>query len=172
MKRDNGFTLIELLMVVSIIGILASMAIMSLWRARAAANEAAAISSLRTISSAQIAYTASCGRGHFATILTTLAGHPPLSPVPYLPPDLTTGAVIQKSGFRIQMGPSAAAVLGPLDCVGIQTQTGYYAWAEPLLFGSTGNRSFATLSPTGVIWMDFAPVAPAEPFVLPAMPVQ
>jgi type IV pilus assembly protein PilA len=171
MRRESGFTLIELLMVVAILGILASMAVMNLWRSRAAANETSAILSLRNITSAQVAYSSTCGIGRFATSLTML-GPLPTSPGGFLSPDLTAGAVVQKSGYTIQMGPSLTAVVGPIDCNGNATQTGFYAWAEPLTFGTSGNRSFATLSPTNVIWQSYGATAPAEPFAPPALPVR
>ena len=64
MKRNNhknGFSLVELLVVVIIIAIVAAIAIPNLLASRKAANEASAISSLRTIHSAQVTYFGTLG---------------------------------------------------------------------------------------------------------------
>ena len=51
--KHTGFTLIEMVVVIVIIALIAAIAIPNLLRARASANEASAISSLRTLVSSQ-----------------------------------------------------------------------------------------------------------------------
>jgi type IV pilus assembly protein PilA len=56
MGRSKGFSLIELLIVVAIILIIAAIAIPNLLRARIAANESSAVSSIRTMNTAMVTY--------------------------------------------------------------------------------------------------------------------
>ena len=63
MSRQHGFSLIELLIVVAIILIIAAIAVPNLIRSRMAANEASAVSSLRTIGDANVLYFSFFGVG-------------------------------------------------------------------------------------------------------------
>ena len=71
-QRAGGFSLIELLIVVAIIGIIAALSVPNLLASRRAANEASAISAIRTISSAQESYRATRGGGSGFTDLDGL----------------------------------------------------------------------------------------------------
>src|SRR5215475_10747355 len=72
MHKQKGFSLIELLIVVAIILIIAAIAIPNLIKSKMAANEAAAVGALRTITTAEIAYSSACPNLGFASTLAEL----------------------------------------------------------------------------------------------------
>jgi type IV pilus assembly protein PilA len=72
MNSQRGFSLIELLIVIAIIGIVAVIAVPNLLSARRAANESSAVSSLRTLYSANISYAATVGSGSYAGAAATV----------------------------------------------------------------------------------------------------
>jgi prepilin-type N-terminal cleavage/methylation domain-containing protein len=162
-----GMTLIELCVVILIMGILMTLGTAALLRARIAGHESNAISALRTINSASIAYAADCGNGHFTYSLTRLAASPRGGVQGYLAADLGSADTITRNGYVITLEESASAATTAADCHGEDTRTGYYAAAVPTEHGSSGNRSFAT-DQNRAIWQVNGPSAPTQPFGAPA----
>ena len=80
MSKDDGFSLIELLIVVAIMLIIAAIAIPNLIRARIAANEGSAVSSVRTIMTAEAAYNTSFPNIGYPAALVDLGGSAPCTP--------------------------------------------------------------------------------------------
>jgi len=64
----RGFSIMELMIVITIILILAAIEIPNLMRARMAANQAAAMSNLRTLETAEITYAVTYNRGYSSTL--------------------------------------------------------------------------------------------------------
>lgn len=121
--RNDGFTLIEWMMVVAIIAILAAIAIPNLLRSRIQANEAAAVSELRTICAAQIACaTARRTFGDFAMLVSESDG----AGTAFLDNSWYEGR--EKAGFSFHMDE-------------FDTDS-FTCFADPIGLGVTGGRFF------------------------------
>lgn len=154
-RHDSGFTLIELLIVVGLIAILAAIAVPALMRARIAANESSAISSLRVLNSSQHSYMQTCGNGFYASSLPILAD-PALVGAGFISPDLGASMVVDKSGYRLTMAQGSEATAAVKDgCNPLGTAanlySSYYASNAPISGGQTGTRWFWT-NTTGTIF--------------------
>lgn len=152
-RGDAGFTLIDMLFVVALIGLLASLAIPGLMRARGAAQAASALGTLRVMNSGELSFAISCGMGFYAVDLPSLGLRPLGATEGFLEAQLTTGPTIVKSGYWISLAgtPLPAA---PATCNGLppgSTAPAYAAVADPVDPNIAMPRFFGTNS-DGVIY--------------------
>ena len=150
---------------VAIILIIAAIAIPNLLRAKIAANQASAVQTLRTMTSAEQTFSSTYNDG-FTLTLAQLGGPPGSSncanagmidEVLSTPPE-------QKEGYAFVLTPNGKPALTsgiPAAC-GASGDTGYTISATPITQGSTGTASYC-VDDTGVIRVNAAGVVIAAP---------
>jgi type II secretory pathway pseudopilin PulG len=158
---SKGFTLLDVIFVIALIGLLSAIAVPTLLRSRAAANETATLATLRVVHTGALSYALSCGAGLWPPDFPALAD--PAGVNGFLPPDLTSAASPMKSGYTYALQPGPGGLSAVIDCNGKPVALDYYVTAVPIDFGNTGSRAFAS-NEGHVIWQDTTGVAPTEPF--------
>ena len=153
MRRNRGFSLIELLIVVAIILIIAAMAIPSYLTSKMAANEAAAVSSIRTLNTAQISYSSAYPTTGFASTLSALTGSCSSS----VSPSSTSACLIDQA---LASGSKSGYAFTLTNVSGTPAST-YNANAAPTLVNSSGTHYFCSfadavvrVSPTAISTCD------------------
>jgi type II secretory pathway pseudopilin PulG len=147
MRKQKGFSLIELLIVVILI--IAAIAIPNLLRARIAANESSAASTVRTINTAEVSYVTAFPATGYAAAMANLGGTPanctaPVAATACLIDNTlaTTGNTTGKSGYKFDVNGIGGPPAGQ-----------YLATAVPIAVGSSGVNSFCAVE-DGVVRKD------------------
>ncbi len=170
-----GFTLIELLIVVAVIGIVASIAVPGLLRARSTSNEASAIGSLRTINSGQASYSSSCGKGGYATTLPDLYRPPTTGGTGFVSPDLSASPSV-KSGYSVDMAKAPGAIdvatsAAACNAPAAPPASSYITAAAPVTPGGSGTRYFASDN-RGAIFEHSSPMPVTAAIPSAAIPIR
>jgi prepilin-type N-terminal cleavage/methylation domain-containing protein len=136
LNRRKGFSLIELLIVVTIILIIAAIAIPNLMRNKIQANETSAVQSLRALTESALLYSNSYGGfPHAISDLGPAAGGTPASSAAADLIDTVLSSGV-KAGYRFTYVPGTTDPAGHVLT--------YSVTATPVSPGSSGQRSFYT----------------------------
>lgn len=155
-SAQRGFSLIELLIVVAIILIIAAIAIPNLIKSRMSANEASAVSSIRTLTTGNVTYASQCPAvGYSASLADLGPGAGGCAGGANIVDNLLGVANPQKSGYSFTYAPIANGGLN----------TNYTLNADPIAVGSTGQRHFYS-DASGVIHYDPSAAATSASLVL------
>ncbi len=134
MKHQKGFSLIELLIVVAIILTVSAIAIPSYLRSRMQANEAAAVSSLRTINTSAVTYSATYSSVGFPPTLGSMGGTSPCTP--------SAATACMLDDILAQGTKNGYSFVWTGD--GLTPSASYTVSAAPVSIGGSGQRMFCT----------------------------
>ena len=155
-RRQRGFSLIELLIVVAIILIIAAIAIPNLIRSRMSANEASAISSMRTIITSEIIYSTTYPIGFSADLPSLSDGGAATNCVPPAIPAAASACLIDPA----LAGGTKSGYAFTYVVVGGGVNSAYKLNADPVS-SANGQRHFYT-DATTVLRVNGAAVASAS----------
>jgi prepilin-type N-terminal cleavage/methylation domain-containing protein len=158
MRQEKVFSLIELLIVVAIILIIAAIAIPSYLRARIAANESAAVASIRTLNSAQVSYNSAYPTVGFAATLAALGG------TTCTPPDSTSACLIDT---QLGGGLKNGYVFALSNVTGTPNST-YTFIGTPVLVNGSGIRYFCSFQ-DAVVRFSMTPISTCDTTVQPLL---
>jgi competence protein ComGC len=162
-RSAAGFAIIDLLFVCGIISLLCGIALPRLVKAKGSAQSASAISTLRVVSSGQVAFAITCASGFYAPSLTVL-GKPPTGTVEgFVKGDLASADVVARSGYQFQIfstpfaaAPDTCSNAGP----GI-TGLAFKVQGDPL--DVINNTRYFAINASNTIWEDSASIFAGMP---------